>query len=170
MPASQAAQLLKLHKRTLATAESCTGGLLAKLLTDIPGSSEYFIEGVVAYANEAKTRLLGVPAKLMAEHGAVSEQVAVAMAIGCRAKSGADFAISITGVAGPAGGTPDKPVGLVYVGLADQHGCRVEELRLDPSLSRANIRHRAAEEALHMLETRLKQSCSPPGESRSRKL
>ena len=87
MPAVQVARLLTEHKRTLATAESCTGGLIAKLLTDIPGSSEYFIEGVIAYANEAKTRLLGVPEKLIAEHGAVSEQVAVAMAVGCRAMS-----------------------------------------------------------------------------------
>ncbi len=155
MPAAGVAELLKKHKRTVATAESCTGGLIAKLLTDIPGSSEYFIEGVVAYANEAKTRLLGVPAQLITEHGAVSRQVAVAMAMGCRAKSSADFALSTTGIAGPGGGTPDKPVGLVYIGLADAHGCRVEELRLDPALSRDEIRRRAAEEVLRLLETRL---------------
>ncbi len=155
MPAERVAELLKKHKHTVATAESCTGGLIAKLLTDIPGSSEYFIEGVVTYANEAKTRLLGVPAQLIAEHGAVSKQVAAAMAIGCRAKSGADFALSTTGIAGPAGGTLEKPVGLVYVGFADAHGCRVEELRLDPTLSRDDIRQRAAEGTLRMLETRL---------------
>ncbi len=158
MPAAHVAELLKKHKRTVATAESCTGGLIAKLLTDIPGSSEYFIEGVVAYANESKTRLLGVPAQLITEHGAVSRQVAAAMALGCRAKSGADFALSSTGIAGPAGGTPEKPVGLVYVGLADAHGCRVEELRLDPALSRDEIRQRAAEGALCMLDTRLQDS------------
>ncbi len=152
MPATRVAELLKKDKRTVATAESCTGGLIAKLLTDIPGSSEYFIEGVVAYANEAKTRLLGVPALLITEHGAVSRQVAAAMALGCRAKSGADYALATTGIAGPGGGTPDKPVGLVYIGLADAHGCRVEELRLDPALSRDEIRRRAAEIALSMLK------------------
>ncbi len=155
MPAAGVAELLKKHKRTVATAESCTGGLIAKLLTDIPGSSEYFIEGVVAYANESKGRLLGVPAKLIAEHGAVSRQVAAAMALGCRAKSGADFALSTTCIAGPTGGTPEKPVGLVYVGLADAHGCRVEELRLDPTLSRDEIRQRAAEAAIELLKATL---------------
>ncbi len=151
MPAARVAELLKKHKRTVATAESCTGGLIAKLLTDIPGSSEYFIEGVVAYANESKTRLLGVPAQLITEHGAVSRQVAAAMALGCRAKSSADFALSTTGIAGPTGGTPEKPVGLIYIGLADPHGCRVEELRLDPTLSRNAIRQHATRIALSML-------------------
>ena len=155
MPASEVARLLKAQARTLATAESCTGGLMAKLLTDVPGSSKYFIEGVVAYANESKTRLLGVPAQLITEHGAVSKQVAAAMALGCRAKSGADFALSTTGIAGPTGGTPEKPVGLIYIALADPHGCRVEELRLDPTLSRNEIRQRAAEIALSMLKKQL---------------
>ena len=151
MPAERVAELLKKHNRTVATAESCTGGLIAKLLTDIPGSSEYFIEGVVAYANQAKTRLLGVPTELITEHGAVSKQVAVAMALGCRAKSGADFALSTTGIAGPTGGTPEKPIGLVYIALADEHGCHIEELRLDPTLPRNEIRQRAAEAAIELL-------------------
>ncbi len=155
MPAARVAELLRKHKRTVATAESCTGGLIAKLLTDIPGSSEYFIEGVVVYANEAKTRLLGVPAELITEHGGVSRQVAVAMALGCRAKSGADFALSTTGIAGPGGGTPDKPVGLVYVGLADAHGCRVEELRFDSTLPRGTIRERTAQAAIDFLTANL---------------
>ena len=155
MPASEVARLLKAQARTLATAESCTGGLMAKLLTDVPGSSEYFIEGVVAYANVSKTRLLGVPAQLITEHGAVSKQVAAAMALGCRAKSGADFALSTTGIAGPTGGTPEKPVGLIYIALADAHGCRVEELRLDPSLSRDEIRQRTAEAAIELLAATL---------------
>ncbi len=155
MPATRVAELLKKHKRTVATAESCTGGLIAKLLTDIPGSSEYFIEGVVAYANEAKTRLLGVPAQLIAERGAVSRQVAVAMALGCRAKSGADFALSTTGIAGPTGGTPENPVGLVYIALADAHGCRVEELRLDNILPRSTIRERTAQAAIDLLTANL---------------
>ncbi len=157
MPASQVAALLKKHKRTVATAESCTGGLIAKLLTDIPGSSEYFIEGVVAYADKAKERLLGVPASLLQQHGAVSKQVAVAMALGCRAKSSADFAISVTGIAGPTGGTPDKPVGLVYIGLADSSGGEVRQMQLDSTLSRTAIRQQSATEALRMLERRLKQ-------------
>ncbi len=151
MSAERVAELLKKHKHTVATAESCTGGLIAKLLTDIPGSSEYFIEGVVAYANEAKTRLLGVPAQLITEHGAVSRQVAAAMALGCRAKSGADFALSTTGITGPTGGTPEKPIGLVYIGLANAHGCRVEELRFDSILTRSTIRERSAQAAIDLL-------------------
>ncbi|MCS7078678.1 MAG: competence/damage-inducible protein A [Chloracidobacterium sp.] len=103
---------------TIATAESCTGGLLAKRLTDVPGSSKYFIEGVVAYANEAKTRLLGVPAELIATHGAVSAEVAEAMAAGVKARAQTTIGVGVTGIAGPDGGTDEKPVGLVYVGVA----------------------------------------------------
>jgi nicotinamide-nucleotide amidase len=104
---------------TLATAESCTGGLLAGRITDIPGSSEYFLEGAVTYSNEAKTRLLGVPKKMIEDHGAVSEEVAMAMASGIRELAGATFGIGITGIAGPGGGSAEKPVGLVYIALAD---------------------------------------------------
>ena len=98
---------------------------------------------------------MGHPARLLDEYGAVSEQVAIAMALGCRAKSGADFAISITGIAGPGGGTPDKPVGLVYLGLADKSGCRVKQLRLGPALSREQIREQSAVAAISMLTERL---------------
>jgi nicotinamide-nucleotide amidase len=112
-------QSLKMRGYTLATAESCTGGLLAGRITDVPGSSEYFLEGVVSYSNEAKTDLLGVPKKLIATHGAVSEQVAGAMAAGIRKRAGSTFGVSVTGVAGPGGGSPEKPVGLVYIALAD---------------------------------------------------
>jgi nicotinamide-nucleotide amidase len=111
--------LLKGNGYTLATAESCTGGLLAGRITDIPGSSEYFLEGAVSYSNEAKTRLLGVPKKMIEDHGAVSEEVAMAMASGIRELAGATFGIGITGIAGPGGGTAEKPVGLVYIALAD---------------------------------------------------
>lgn len=104
----------------LATAESCTGGLLAGRITDVPGSSDYFQEGVVAYANEAKADLLGVPHKLIEEHGAVSAEVAEAMAIGIRRRAQANIGISITGIAGPDGGTEEKPVGLVFIGIADE--------------------------------------------------
>jgi nicotinamide-nucleotide amidase len=112
-------QSLKMRVYTLATAESCTGGLLAGRITDVPGSSEYFLEGVVSYSNEAKIDLLGVPKKLIATHGAVSEQVAGAMAAGIRKRAGSTFGVGVTGVAGPGGGSPEKPVGLVYIALAD---------------------------------------------------
>jgi nicotinamide-nucleotide amidase len=109
---------------TIATAESCTGGLVAKRLTDVPGSSKYFREGVVAYANEAKTKLLDVPAELIAQHGAVSPEVAERMAVGVKIRSGATLGVSVTGIAGPDGGTPEKPVGLVYVGVAGDVGVK----------------------------------------------
>ncbi|HEU0179482.1 MAG TPA: competence/damage-inducible protein A, partial [Blastocatellia bacterium] len=112
-------QLLKLRGYTLATAESCTGGLLAGRITDVPGSSEYFLEGVVSYSNEAKIDLLGVPKKLIETHGAVSEQVAGAMAAGVRKRAGSTFGMSVTGIAGPGGSSEEKPVGLVYIALAD---------------------------------------------------
>jgi len=109
---------LKKQHLTLATAESCTGGLLAHVLTNSPGSSEYFDRGVVSYSNTSKTELLGVPEHFLKTYGAVSEQVAYAMADGIRARAGVDIGLSTTGIAGPTGGTKDKPVGLVYVGLA----------------------------------------------------
>lgn len=106
----------------IATAESCTGGLIAASLTDIPGSSDVFERGFVTYSNESKTELLGIPASLIAEHGAVSEQVARAMSEGALAHSPADVAIAVTGIAGPGGGTAEKPVGLVYVAAAQRGG------------------------------------------------
>lgn len=103
----------------LATAESCTGGLLAKRITDIPGSSDVFEMGAVTYANRIKTMVLDVPEDMLERHGAVSEEVARAMAEGIRRKAGSDLGIGITGIAGPGGGTPEKPVGLVYIALSD---------------------------------------------------
>ncbi len=103
---------------TVATAESCTGGLVAHLITEVPGSSGYFRGGVVAYSDEVKASLLGVPGEALSKHGAVSAQVAVAMAEGARARLAADLAASVTGVAGPDGGSDAKPVGLVYVAVA----------------------------------------------------
>jgi PncC family amidohydrolase len=105
------------HK-TLATAESCTGGLIAHALTDVPGASEWFKGGVIAYANEAKTSFLAVPAALIKDHGAVSAPVAKAMAEGARKRFKTDFAIATTGIAGPTGGTAQKPVGLVFIAVA----------------------------------------------------
>jgi PncC family amidohydrolase len=103
---------------TVATAESCTGGLVAHLLTEVPGSSAYVRGGIVAYADDVKEALLGVPATLISAHGAVSAQVAVAMADGVRERLGADLGVGVTGVAGPGGGSDAKPVGLVYVAVA----------------------------------------------------
>jgi len=114
---SVADELTKQHL-LIATAESCTGGLLAHLLTNISGSSVYFDRGVVTYSNTAKTALLGVPRDLLNQFGAVSEQTAAAMAVGIRQHAAVDIGISTTGIAGPTGGTPEKPVGLVYIGLA----------------------------------------------------
>jgi competence/damage-inducible protein CinA-like protein len=112
-------ELLKWRGYTLATAESCTGGLLAGRITDVPGSSDYFLEGVVSYSNDAKVDLLGVPKAWIKRHGAVSEEVANAMAKGIRRHAKSTFGIGITGIAGPGGGSEEKPVGLVYIALAD---------------------------------------------------
>ena len=129
------------------------GGLLAKRLTDIPGSSDYFLGGVVAYDNRVKTALLGVPAGLLADKGAVSEEVAAAMAEGvCRA-TGSDCGVSTTGIAGPDGGSDEKPVGLVYVGTVVGGVTQVERLRLWGQ--RDQIRERAAFSALDLLRRRL---------------
>jgi PncC family amidohydrolase len=110
--------MLRAGRLTIAVAESCTGGLLAGILTEVPGSSEYFLGGVIAYADEVKHRLLGVSEETLAAHGAVSAEVALEMARGVQAATGASLAVSVTGIAGPGGGTPDKPVGLTYIGLA----------------------------------------------------
>jgi PncC family amidohydrolase len=136
----------------VSAAESCTGGLIAKTITDVPGSSGYFSGGVVPYADEAKRRLLGVPYALLEAHGAVSAQVARAMALGARERFGADLAVSVTGVAGPDGGTPAKPVGLTYVAVADADG--VEVRRFTWSGDRASNRDESARAALEMLLAR----------------
>ncbi|MBN1344147.1 MAG: competence/damage-inducible protein A [Phycisphaerae bacterium] len=143
--------LLRERGQTVATAESCTGGLIAKTLTDVSGSSAYFLSGVVTYSNAAKTALLGVPADLIAEHGAVSSEVAEAMVIGCRGRAGADWALATTGIAGPTGGTAEKPVGLVYVGLDGPDGCQVREYRLGEHLGRDDVRSRSRWAALSLL-------------------
>lgn len=111
---------------TLSLAESCTGGMIAARITAVPGSSAYFLAGNVTYSNEAKSRMLEVPAELIERHGAVSAEVALAMATGARRGAGSDLALSVTGIAGPDGGTPEKPVGTVYIALADASSCIVE--------------------------------------------
>jgi nicotinamide-nucleotide amidase len=120
-------RLLRERGLTLAVAESCTGGLIAERVTEVPGSSDYFLGGVVAYANRAKTALLGVPEPLLAEHGAVSEPVARAMAEGVRERFGAHYGLATTGLSGPGGGSEQKPVGLVHVALARQEGTHADQ-------------------------------------------
>lgn len=149
------ARLLIAQKKTIATAESCTGGLIAKRLTDVPGSSAYFIQSFVTYSNDAKQRLLDIPADLLAAHGAVSAEVAEAMAANCRRLAGTDFALSATGIAGPTGGTADKPVGLVYIGMASADRVTVKELRLGEALTRDEIRDRTAKAAINLLRLTL---------------
>jgi competence/damage-inducible protein CinA-like protein len=138
---------------TVATAESCTGGLLAARLTERPGSSAWVLGGVVAYANSAKEQLLDVPSAVLAEQGAVSPEVAVALADGARARFGADIGVGITGVAGPGGGTPDKPVGTVHVCVAGPDGRQLRALRLPGS--RTAIRERSVTMAMHLLRASL---------------
>ena len=134
---------------TVATAESCTGGLVADILTDVPGSSGYVLGGIVSYADAVKTGLLGVPADVLAAHGAVSAQVARAMAAGVRDRLGATFAVSVTGIAGPDGGSAAKPIGLTYVGLAGPAG--VDVRRFAWSGDRLANKRSSARAALELL-------------------
>jgi len=138
---------------TLAVAESCTGGLIAQRLTDVAGSSKYFVEGVVTYSNSAKTRLLGVDPKLILAEGAVSSAVAEAMAEGVRERAGTDFGLAVTGIAGPDGGTDEKPVGLVYIALADD--AHTEHRKLNLPGDRHLVRWRASQAVLDLLRRRL---------------
>jgi PncC family amidohydrolase len=137
---------------TVALAESCTGGLVAAALTEVPGSSGYFRGGVVSYADDAKSALLGVPEAALRAHGAVSAQVAVAMAAGARSRFAAGLAVSITGIAGPDGGSEAKPVGLTYVALADAGGTEVRRFAF--AGDRAANRDAAARAALEWLVER----------------
>ena len=142
-------RLLRLHKKNLAMAESCTGGLLSHRLTNVPGSSDYVLQSMVVYSNEAKAYNLGVSADLIEQHGAVSSQVATAMAAGIREKARSSFGLSITGIAGPAGGTPEKPVGLVYTALAWDSGTDVvKNLFLG---NREMIKFQSTQKALDMV-------------------
>jgi nicotinamide-nucleotide amidase len=150
------AGLLKQAGLKVALAESCTGGLVAKLLTDVAGSSDYVIGGVVSYANTAKTKLLGVSEALLREHGAVSEPVARAMAEGILESLGADLAVGITGIAGPTGGTPTKPVGTVCFGLARRNGATLTNTEVFPG-EREGVRTIAAYHALRLFAAATKE-------------
>jgi len=141
--------LLTQRKRTLAVAESCTGGLISGRITNIAGSSAYFERGVVVYSNAAKTELLGVPADLIERYGAVSREVAKAMAQGMRERAKTDLGLAVTGIAGPSGGTPEKPVGLVYIALATIDGVTVSEDRFLGT--RSQVRQRTAQMAMDMV-------------------
>lgn len=147
---------LRSRGETLALAESCTGGLVADSITSLAGSSDVFLGSAVTYANSAKQELLDVPEALLTEHGAVSAPVAEAMACGARRQFGADYALSLTGIAGPSGGSEEKPVGLVYIALADAAGVTASEHRFGSEAPRAAIRLRAMHAALNKLRLRLR--------------
>ncbi|MBC8145720.1 MAG: nicotinamide-nucleotide amidohydrolase family protein [bacterium] len=140
---------LREHDMKLCTAESCTGGLIGKLLTDGAGSSDYYVGGVVSYSDSVKSSMLDVPAETIAKHGAVSEQVARAMSEGARKRLGADIAVSVTGVAGPGGGSDAKPVGTVWISVATEHETRAKLFHL--GRERDVIRQRAAYIALNLV-------------------
>jgi nicotinamide-nucleotide amidase len=142
-------QLLLKHKLTLALAESCTGGLIGHRITDVPGSSEYLMGGIVAYSYDAKEHLLGVRHNTLYDHGAVSPETAIEMARGARRTLGADIGLSVTGIAGPGGGLPGKPVGLVYICLSTRDFERVEKFVWDKD--RAGNKWESSEAALQML-------------------
>ena len=147
------AQLLIGKGKRLAVAESCSGGLLAKMITDLPGSSQYFWGSVTSYSNEAKVKFLGVKEETLASYGAVSRETAEEMARGILSKAGCDFSLAITGIAGPDGGTREKPVGLVYIALATRDDCTVKEMHF--AGGREVVRMLSAKTALDMLRRQL---------------
>ena len=145
---------LQMRNATLAVAESCTGGLVAERITSVSGSSRYFVGGAVVYSNQLKTAFAGVPSELIEKHGAVSREVAAALAEGIRERSGATLGLGITGIAGPTGGTEEKPVGLVFHALAGDEDTEVVE-RTFPG-DRKRIRRFASQQALDMVRRKLR--------------
>src|SRR2546422_2472476 len=168
-PIEQAQALLELCRskhRKIAVAESCTGGLLAATLTEIPGSSDVFERGFVTYSNEAKRAMLGVTPMTLAGHGAVSREPAEAMAMGVLAHAPVDLAVSITGIAGPGGAVPGKPVGLVYLAAAARSGRLIAHERKYGDIGRAQVRRACVIEALAMLgELAASERAKPPSAS-----
>lgn len=150
LPVEVVGRLLKESGLSIGVAESCTGGLIAARLTDIPGSSEYFTGGVVAYSNAIKKSLLGVPPSVLNLYGAVSEETAVAMARGIRELIGSQLGLAVTGIAGPGGGTPAKPKGLVYISLAYGDGIICREYRFPGD--RAAVRQSTVDTALNLVK------------------
>jgi nicotinamide-nucleotide amidase len=153
--------LCRMRKLTIATAESCTGGLVAGALTDIPGSSDVIDRGFVTYSNEAKRAMLGVKATTLATFGAVSKETATAMAVGALERADVDLAVSITGIAGPGGATPGKPVGLVHFAVASRDGRILHRECRFGAIGRSSVRQRSVIEALRML-TELARGPQPP--------
>jgi nicotinamide-nucleotide amidase len=160
MPATCSASTARRSRRRLALAESCSGGLLAARLTDLPGASAYFAGGVVAYSNEAKAELLGVDPTLIEDRGAVSPEVAEAMSRGALERFGADVAVSITGIAGPDGGSEEKPVGYVCFDARLSDGASIARDPVIPG-GREDIRERSALVAMHLLRTLLGDDDAP---------
>jgi len=146
-------RLLTEHRKTLAAAESCTGGCLAHRVTNVPGASAVFLGGLVTYSNEAKQKFLGVRTETLAAQGAVSEAVAREMAEGARRHTGSDYALGITGIAGPGGGTTDKPVGTVFIALAGESGTKVEHRT--NLYERETFKQLTVQQALEMLRAQL---------------
>jgi PncC family amidohydrolase len=141
--------LLDKRKLTIATAESCTGGLISHLITNVPGSSKYFERGLIVYSNDAKMELLNVQKETIEKYGAVSSETASEMAEGIKSSARTDLGLAVTGIAGPSGGTPDKPVGLVYIALAADQGINVQKFQFDGE--REDVKIQTAETALAML-------------------
>ena len=161
-PARALLDLCRAKALTIAAAESCTGGLVAAALTEIPGSSDVFDRGFVTYSNDAKTAMLGVPAELLATFGAVSRETAQAMASGALAQAGVDLAVAITGIAGPGGALPGKPVGLVHLAAASRGGQRNHQVRQFGDIGRAVVRQESVRVALAMLRELAAQETPSP--------
>jgi PncC family amidohydrolase len=142
-------EVLRQNNLTLSVAESCTGGLISHRITNTPGSSDYFEMGIVTYSNRSKMQLLDVPKLIIESFGAVSQETARAMAEGVKKVAQSDVGLSVTGIAGPAGGTPTKPVGLVYMGIASQNNTTVKEFRFQGS--RSEIKKQSSDEALKVI-------------------
>jgi nicotinamide-nucleotide amidase len=142
-------EILREKKLKIAVAESCTGGLISHRLTNIPGSSDYYDRGIITYSNSSKEQMLNVPKLILDSFGAVSQETAKAMAEGVRNLAHSDLGLSVTGIAGPSGGTPQKPVGLVYIGVASAGSNKVKEFRFNGS--RAEIKEQTSNEALKMV-------------------